>query len=96
MECRVPDRIDQPYAFSGTQNSTIDRLIDALSTTVDEDASRALWIEYQRAIMEEQPYTYFYFRDRLVGVNRRLQGVEMDVRGEWTTVRDWYIDPASP
>ncbi|MDG2282108.1 MAG: ABC transporter substrate-binding protein [Longimicrobiales bacterium] len=90
------DRIDQPYAFSGTQNSTIDRLIDALSTTVDEDASRALWIEYQRAIMEEQPYTYFYFRDRLVGVNRRLQGVEMDVRGEWTTVRDWYIDPASP
>ena len=46
--------------------------------------------------MEEQPYTYFYFRDRLVGVNRRLQGVEMDVRGEWTTVRDWYIDPASP
>ncbi len=87
------ERIDQPYAWSGTRNPEIDRLLEALSLTVDREEARALWAEYQRAIVEEQPYTYFYFPDRLDGVNRRVRNVTMDVRGEWVNIKDWYIDP---
>jgi peptide/nickel transport system substrate-binding protein len=88
------ERIDQPYAWSGTQNAEIDRLLEALSTTADREAAKPLWEEYQEAIWEEQPYTFFYFPDRLDGVNKRLHGVEMDARGEWLNIKDWYIDPA--
>ncbi|MGD2046294.1 MAG: hypothetical protein PVJ80_17895, partial [Gemmatimonadota bacterium] len=89
------DRIDQPYAWSGTQNPEIDRLVEELGVTMDRDRAKELWTEYQRVLAEEQPYTFFYFDDRLEGVNNRLQGVVMDARGEWVSVKDWYIDPAS-
>ncbi len=89
------DRIDQPYAWSATENPEMDRLLDELSKVTDRDEARELWSEYQGVLVEEQPYTYFYFRDRLNGVNRRLQNVEMDARGEWLNIKDWYIDPAS-
>ena len=89
------ERIDQPYAWSGTRNPEIDRLLEELSRVVDRDEARALWNEYQRVIMEEQPYTFFYFPDRMDGVNRRVMGEVMDTRGDWLNIRQWYLDPAT-
>jgi peptide/nickel transport system substrate-binding protein len=89
------DRIDQPLAFSGTVNPEIDRYLDVLGQTIDEDEARLLWREYQQLIVEEQPYTFLYFLDQLLGVSQRVRGVEMDVRGEWQNIREWYIDPES-
>ena len=89
------ERINQPYAWSGTDNGDIDRLLEELSITADRTEAMALWREYQELLIEEQPYTYFYFPDRLEGVNRRVKGVEMDARGEWLNIKDWYLDPAS-
>ena len=89
------ERIDQPYAWSGTENVEIDRLLKELSITADRSEAMALWKEYQELLIEEQPYTYFYFPDRLEGINRRVKGVEMDARGEWLNIKDWYLAPAS-
>lgn len=89
------DNSNGPWAFSGTNNPEIDRLLDELSAEMDRDAAMPLWAEYQRAVNQEQPYTYFYFPQRITGVNRRLQNVVMDARGEWLNVRNWYLDPAS-
>jgi len=89
------ERIDQPFAWSGTRNPEIDRLLEALSLATDREEARRLWRDYQAVIVEEQPYTYFYFPDRLDGINRRLRDVEMDARGEWLNIEDWYLDPAS-
>jgi peptide/nickel transport system substrate-binding protein len=86
------ERIDQPYQWAGTDNPEIDRLLDQLGLVVDREEAQPLWAEYQRAIAEEQPYTYFYFPDRLDGVNRRLKNVVMDARGEWISIRDWHLD----
>ena len=95
MDLFHSERIDQPYAWSGTSNPEIDRLLEALSIVVDRDEAIALWAEYQQVLMEEQPYTFFYFPDRLDGVNRRVKNVEMDARGDWLNIRSWYVDPAS-
>jgi peptide/nickel transport system substrate-binding protein len=41
-----------------------------------------LWHEYQYEIWsKEQPYTFLYYPQRLAGLNRRLQDVELDARG---------------
>jgi peptide/nickel transport system substrate-binding protein len=95
MDLFHSQRIDQPYAWSGTRNPRLDGLLERLSRTVDRDEARGLWTEYQAAQSEEQPYTFFYFPDRLDGISNRLRDVEMDARGEWFSVRQWYIDPAS-
>jgi peptide/nickel transport system substrate-binding protein len=88
-------RIDEPYAWAGTQNPELDRLLDRLAVETDRDVAAPLWDEYQEALIEEQPYTFFYFSERLDGWNRRTRDIVMDQRGEWVNVREWYIDPAS-
>lgn len=88
-------RLEQPYAWSGTDDPEIDRLLDALAGAVDREDAMPLWQEYQEALARVQPYTFFYFPDRLAGVNRRVRNVAMDARGEWVSVRDWYVDPGS-
>lgn len=95
MDLFHSDRIDQPFAWSGTANPEIDRLLEELSTTVDRDEARELWAEYQNVVIEEQPYLFFYFPSRLTGISARLENVEMDQRGVWMNIREWYIDPES-
>lgn len=87
------DRIDQPYAWSGTSNATLDVLLDRLTTTENRAEARGIWREYHTALTEEQPYTFLYFPDRLDAVAHRVRGVRMDARGEWVNLKDWWIDP---
>lgn len=86
------DRIDTPFAWAGTHNPEIDDLLTRLSAIVDRDEAAPVWKEYQHALAQEQPYTFFYYPERLDGVNRRLRGVEMDARGEWLNLKDWWIE----
>jgi peptide/nickel transport system substrate-binding protein len=95
MDLFHSERIDGPFAWSGTRNPQMDRLMETISLTVDREEARELWREYQTVLVEEQPYTFFYFPDRLEGVNRRVRNVVMDTRGDWVNVKDWYLDPAS-
>lgn len=87
------ERIDGLFAFAGTQNPELDRLMDTLQVVIDREAARELWSEYQRTLIEEQPFTFFAFAKQLDGVRERLRGVEMDVRGEWIAVDEWWIAP---
>ena len=79
------------YAFSGTLRPDIDSLLDQLPLVVDRKDAKPLWKQYQELLVDEQPYTFFFFPDRLEGVSKRLRGVEMDSRGEWLNIKDWWI-----
>jgi peptide/nickel transport system substrate-binding protein len=59
----------------------------------DRDAARPLWLEYQRLVVQEAPYMPLYYPKRLTGIRNRVQGVEMDIRGELPTVTRWWIAP---
>jgi len=95
MDLFHSERIDQPYAWSGTKNPEIDRLLERLSRTIDREEAKSVWAEYQSVLAEEQPYTFFFFPDQLDGVNNRVRDLVMDARGEWVSIRHWYLDPAS-
>jgi ABC-type transport system substrate-binding protein len=69
----------------------MDRLLDTLQLVVDRQAAIPLWKEYQLLLLREQPYTYFYFPERLDGINKRVRDVTMDARGEWVNIKDWWI-----
>lgn len=86
-------RRDEAYAYSGTQNETLDRLMEELPLIVDREEALPKWRQYQYELVAEQPYTFIYFQDRLNGINTRLQDVTMDARGEWVNIREWSIDP---
>ena len=53
---------------------------------------RGEWIANQQEfLVDEHPYTFFYFSDRIDGVSKRRLGVKMDLRGEWINGKDWWI-----
>lgn len=88
-------RLDGPFALSGTQNPEMDRLMEQLQRVVDRRAAKPLWDEYQRLLIDEQPYTFLFAGERLVGVRKSMHGVHVDLRGEWVSVHDWWLDPSA-
>ncbi|HSM61268.1 MAG TPA: ABC transporter substrate-binding protein, partial [Longimicrobiales bacterium] len=88
------DRIEQPFALTGTRNPELDRLMDTLAVIVDAKAAKPLWDEYQRLLDREHPNTFLYFPDKIDAFGARMRGVSMDVRGEWAAVREWWIEPS--
>ena len=83
--------VDQPMGLSGVSDEELDQLLDTLQVVVDREEAIPLWHRYQERVVALQPYTYFFFPRRLAGVSERLQGVEMDVRGDLMSVADWWI-----
>jgi len=83
--------LDGPTAWSGTQRPDLDRYMEGLPLVLDPDSAQSMWNAYLELLVDEQPYTFMYQRDRLVGVNKRLRGMVMDPRGEWVGVKDWRI-----
>lgn len=49
----------------------------------------------QQIFAERMPVVWLYHARGLQGMNRRLQGVQMDVRGELPTITTWHIRKAS-
>jgi ABC-type transport system substrate-binding protein len=85
--------INGPLAFAGLQDPELDRYLDTLQLIPDRQEAREVWRKYQNRLVELQPFTFLYFQDRQHGVRTRLRDVEMDVRGEWQNLREWWIAP---
>jgi peptide/nickel transport system substrate-binding protein len=47
----------------------------------------------QRTLAEQLPAVWLYHARGVQGMNRRVQGVRMDVRGELPTVASWQVTP---
>jgi peptide/nickel transport system substrate-binding protein len=47
----------------------------------------------QRMFEDSTPVAFLYHSRGLQGINRRVRGVTMDLRGELPTVHDWWVAP---
>jgi peptide/nickel transport system substrate-binding protein len=85
--------LNGPFQIAGYSNPRVDVLLDTLGLILDRGQARPLWKEYQSLLTQDAPMTVLYYPNRLAGVNRRLQGVEVDARGELVSVARWWISP---
>jgi len=85
--------VEGSWAFSGTMDPELDRYLDTLQLIPDREMAYPVWQAYQLRLMEVQPYSFLYSALRRNGVGRRLQDVRMDMRGDWATIRNWWIAP---
>ena len=61
----------------------------------DRQAALPFWKEYQHLVVQESPYTVLYYPQRTAAINRRLNGADMDIRGDFISVAKWWIAPAA-
>lgn len=87
------DVVDGPLAFSGTTDPELDRYLDTLQLIPDRTEARPVWRNYLLRLVAIQPYTFLYSASRRDGVNKRLRDAHMDTRGDWATIRHWWIAP---
>jgi len=85
--------VEGSWAFSGTMDPELDRYLDTLQLLPDREMAYPVWQAYQLRLMELQPYSFLYSAHRRNGVGPRLQDVVMDTRGDWATIRNWWIVP---
>ena len=88
------DRVNGPYAFSGTRDPELDRYLDTLQLIQTPAEALPVWRSYAERLLEVHPYTYLFSSRRILGVTDRMIGVEGDARGSWVNVARWRIDPA--
>lgn len=88
-------RLNGQYQWSGYCDPEADSLLDILPTITDREASMPLWSRYQRKLAADQPYTFLYFAERVVGVSNRLQDAKPDVRGDFVNIAQWWLASAA-
>ncbi len=80
-----------PFQLASYGNPAVDSILDSAPLLPDRTQARPLWHRLQRILRDEQPWTFLYYSPDLIAVNKRLQGVDMDIRGTFVSVSRWWI-----
>jgi len=83
--------IGSPFQFSSYANPVIDTLIDQTTRMTNRKEALPLWHRLQEVVRADQPWIFLYYFPDLFVVNERLRGVQMDIRGTFPTIHNWWI-----
>jgi len=75
-------RLSGPLQYAQYRNPAVDAALDAGDVGA-----------VQRIVALDLPISFLYHAHGLQGMNRRLRGVTMDLRGELATVQRWHLAP---
>lgn len=83
---------DNPLSLPGYADPRADSLMDTLAVTLDRDAARPLWREYQRLMVRETPVAVLLYPDFLLAVRARVHGVEANAtRHAFLSAPAWRV-----
>jgi len=90
-----PDCTPKKYEFNfvGYHNPVADALMErGLATPVPEEAA-PIWKELQQVIYDDQPYTFLWWMDEIVGVNNRFEHAEenVNVSSPYQHLYEWSV-----
>jgi len=89
----TPGETEGTDNYLGYSNPELDRLIAAAREENDVAKAKALLDRAQALIVEDQPVTFLYEADQLVGVSRHLRGADINAASVYFNVAEWYWDP---
>jgi peptide/nickel transport system substrate-binding protein len=80
-----------PLAYSGYHNASFDRAMQRVRQAESATELESAWREAQRILSRDLPVTWLYHARGVQGVNARVAGIDLDVRGELAGVANWWI-----
>jgi peptide/nickel transport system substrate-binding protein len=103
----IPTTFDFRYAFAseeietgnnfvGYSNPEVDRLLAEIRAAPDLQSAKPLLDRLQVTVQRDQPYTFLWQSQRLVGVRDRLHGVSPNYLSTLYEARHWWVDDAKP
>ncbi len=90
------DAIGAVYQFGSYGNPEVDSLIDTAALESDPAVATPMWRRVQEILIDEQPWTLLAYRTDALLARDRLRGTEMDIRGVFVNVQDWWVTEDAP
>ena len=81
-----------PLAYPGYHDDDFDEAIERVGDAITEAELASAWREAQRILRRDLPTTWLYHARGVQGVNRRIRGVKIDLRGELAGIRNWWME----
>jgi peptide/nickel transport system substrate-binding protein len=85
-----------PLAYPGYRSEALDAQLARARAATSEAELAGAWREAQRIIARDRPAAWLFHSRGLQGVNRRVRGVSIDLRGELAGVAGWSVDGGVP
>ncbi len=79
--------------YTSYDNPEVDALIEQALSTPDPVAAQALWKEVQAKVYADQPYTFLYWRDEIVGLHERFSDAKVDFLYPYGDLETWWVPP---
>jgi peptide/nickel transport system substrate-binding protein len=83
-----------PLAYPGYDSKDVRAALQRVREATTERQLADGWRDIQRLLARDMPVAWLYHARGVQGVNRRVEGITMDLRGELAGVDRWWI-PAS-
>ncbi len=80
-----------PLAYSGYRNASFDSAVERAMRAESAAQVEQAWRDAQAILARDMPATWLYHSRGVQGVNRRVRGVRLDLRGELAGVTNWWI-----
>ncbi|MBU2445263.1 MAG: hypothetical protein KJ666_06775 [Bacteroidetes bacterium] len=79
------------FNVTSYQNKELDEIFAQLKQTNEPEATRKLLFKFQEIIHRDQPVTFLYWVDNLVGYNTRLKNLKLNPLAFTNRVWDWFV-----
>lgn len=77
------------------RNREVDSLLQITASIPDVQMAGPVFKELQRIIYYDQPVTFLYWYDNIVGINQRLRGTHVNILSPYYRYYDWYISDSA-
>ena len=67
-----------PMNLVGYQNKSVDKLLDEMGKKNSEKRMNELYFQFQKIIHEDEPVTFLYWMDDIVGYNKRIKNIDIN------------------
>jgi peptide/nickel transport system substrate-binding protein len=81
-----------PFNLVGFRHPRVDEILKAVKERDEQSEAGALWKEFQVIVHEEQPYTFLFWINELVGVNKRVKGTHIGILGTTHKAWEWQVE----
>jgi peptide/nickel transport system substrate-binding protein len=88
------DSIDGDANFSGYSNPEADRLIEEIRKVSDLARAKPLLDRLQAIIHHDQPFTFLWEPQLVLGISRRLHNVRPTMIDVFFGAREWWLEPS--
>jgi peptide/nickel transport system substrate-binding protein len=80
-----------PVAYPGYRSAVFDAWLRRAAEAENLPDLENAWRSAQRVLAADHPTTWLYHARGVQGVNRRIRGLSIDLRGELATVANWWV-----